>query len=314
MRRVGQHKDKIIRRALELKADAVFFCDTDLILDTTTLASLIATERAVVTAVYFTHWQKQTSETQTSHADPQVWLRHPYLLDGRGMDESEFRGKLVNRELTKVWGFGACTLIQRSVLEAGVDFSPAPDFPQEGMFAGEDRQFSIKCERLHIDAWADPWPDIFHVYHAETDVPQIPAMVGRLHQRHPARCGLGDSVSLRLLALEPIPVGPTQWSHIAPQFVRGRLGALALMPEVEESVYGLERGGKTIVRVHCPVTHPMPFMRGRSRLIEVTLLDCKGFSAAPVIEKELHIQPQSGRVTDLLALAPEQQILIAEPV
>ena len=313
MRRVGANKGKILQRTLALKADAVWLADADLIMDTTTLASLISCERPIVSAVYWTHWSKQPQETVKSYAGPQVWLRHPYLLDGRGMDEAEFRAKLVTRELTRVWGFGACTLIARSVLEAGVDFSPAPDFPQEGLWAGEDRQFCIKCERLHIEAWADPWPDIFHIYHLEDDVPQIENMARRFCNRHPVRAGLGDLVALRLQALEPIPVNNAQWSHLPPQFARGRLGQLPLMPEVEEAVYKLQRGEKTIVRIHAPLSHPAPFMRGHTRLIEVTLLDVKPFGAPPVVERELHIQPHSGAHTDTFAQTDTQRALQLEP-
>ena len=55
MRRVGANKNKIITRALELSVDAIFFADADLILDRTTLASLIAAEKFITTAVYWTH-------------------------------------------------------------------------------------------------------------------------------------------------------------------------------------------------------------------------------------------------------------------
>ena len=311
MQRVGQNKNKILKRTLDLKADAVWFVDADLILDRTTLSSLMACEKPMVTAVYWTVWSKAVNETQPPHAGPQVWLRHPYQLDGRGMDEAEFRQHLINRELTRVWGFGACTLIQRFILEAGVDFSPAPDVPQVGLMAGEDRQFCITAERKHLDAWADPWPDAFHIYHASDDVPQIPGFVERLGMAHPDRAVLGDLVSLRLLAMEPVPQGPN-WAHQPPQYVRGRLGSLPLMPELEEAIYGLHRGEKAVVRIHCPIHHPMPYLRGRSRLIEVTLIDCKPFQASPVIERELYISPQSKRVTDGLALTVEQQHLTEE--
>ena len=312
MRRVGQNKNKILQRALELKADAVFLCDADLILDRTTLASLLATERHLATAVYWTYWNKEGQETRQIHAAPQVWLRHPYGLDGRGMDAAEFRQKLVAKELTRVWGFGACTLIGRRVLEAGIDFSPVPEVPQTGLMAGEDRQFCIKCERGHLEAFADPWPDIFHIYHRADDVPQIPEMVARLGRPHPLHARLGDLVSLRLHALEPIPRTPTQASIYPPHFARGRLGQLSLMPELEEAVYGLARGEKQIVRIHCAAHHPFPFYRGRARLLEMQLIDCKPWGAPPVLEQELYVGSASRTTMDHTDLTTEMHEGIKE--
>ena len=306
MRRVGANKNKILRRALELKADYAFFADSDLIMDTTTLASLIAVEKPIATAVYWTHWQKQRSETQRLYAQPQVWLRHPYMLDGRGMDAAEFLTKLVNREVTRVWGFGACTLINRKVLETGIDFSPALDIPQQGLMAGEDRQYCIKVERGHIDAFADPWPDIFHIYHADQRA-AIPEMVSRLAAPHPTTPAFGALVALRLEALEPLPHANGGWMQIARQFVRGRLGALPLMPELEEAVYGMQRGDVQIVPVHCPVHYTMPYLRGKRRLVRVQLVDTKPLAFPPVLEDELRVSRLSQRMTHEATLTPQQR-------
>lgn len=311
MRRVGANKNKIIRRALELKADALWFADADLILDTTTFASLWATEKPIATAVYWTHWTKRGFETRQIHAAPQVWLTHPYNLSGRGMDEAEFRQKLINRELTQVWGYGACTVIRRAVLEAGINFDPVPDIPQQGLMAGEDRQWCVRAERAHVPAFADPWPDIFHVYHADEHIPQIPEMQKRLSQKHPTKATLGDLVSLKLEALEPVPT-PQGIRGVDRQHIRGRLGTIALMPELEEAVYSLERGQTRIVPVHFPVHHPQPYFRGRRRLIRLTLVDVKPLQYPPVLDAELYVGPRSGRWVDQTTLNDAQHIGIRE--
>lgn len=304
MQRVGLHKNKILKRALELKADACFLVDSDLILDRTVLTSLIALDRPIACAVYWTKWARQVTETGRIWASPQVWLRHPYFLDGRGMDEATFRAKLISRQVTRVWGQGACSLIARRVLEAGIDFSPASEIPQVGLMGGEDRQFCVKAERGHLDMWADPWPDIFHVYHRAEHVTQIPAMLERLGAEHPQSPHVGDLVNLTLTALEPIPT-PQGWSQIAPQPIRGRLGQLPLLPELEEAILGLTRGQETIVPIHFPIHYPMPYLRGRRRLIRVQLVDCKPNSAPPVLEDDLH-QTRSGSVIDLPTLTDQQ--------
>ena len=305
MARVGHNKNRIIQFAVEQKADYLWLADSDLILDRTSLASLLSCERHIVTGVYWTQWSAAKTETGRNDAGPQVWLQHPYQLEGRGMDAAEFRTKLLSRELVRVWGFGANTLIDRKALEAGVSFEFLPDVPMTGLMAGEDRHFSIRCERMHIDAWADCWPDIFHIYHAATDVPKIPAMVERLSQDHPKQPRYGDLVSVRLRALEPIPIGPNRVQQQMPQHVRGRLGQIAVLPEIETAIAGMTRGQTRTVSVHFPIHHPVPFLRGKTRLIEVWLIDTKPFQGPPVVDEELFISPV-GAVMDSASYSAEQ--------
>lgn len=306
MARVGQAKNRILRKAIELKADAVWLVDADLILDKTTLKSLIAADRPVSCGVYWTHWQRATgNESIQLHAGPQVWLNHPYEMNGRGMEDWEFRGKLVRRELTQVWGQGACTLIDRRVVEAGINFDYVPEIPLQGLMAGEDRHFCLWAERGHLPMFADAWPDIFHIYHRPEDELKIPAMLERLGTDHPMTPQLGDLVSLLLQPLEPLPT-PRGMQQLSPHPVRGRLGQIPLMPELEEAVYHLTRGQTVTVRVHCPVSHPIPYYRGRARLYRVTLVDCKPFGHPPVLENEMFVGPKSKAVHDMALLSPQQ--------
>lgn len=296
MARVGHNKNLILRYALENKADFVLLSDADLILDKYVIRSLLDAEKPIATATYWTRWSKRTNENQKIPASPQVWLRHPYQLDGRGMDEAEFRGRLLSREITRVWGFGACTLISRRVLESnGVNFDYLPDVPKDGLMGGEDRHFSIRAERLHIDAYADNWSDIFHIYHADQDVPKIPEMVQRLGRDHPETPSMGDLVSLRLRPLEPLPVAPGRFQNSPTVHVRGRLGSIAMLAQIEEAVHGLKRGEKAIVKTTFPISSPVGYLRGRQRLIEVALLDCKPFGYPPVVEEDLLVGERSGK-------------------
>lgn len=294
MARVGSNKNQILQYALSIKADYVFLCDADLILDKYTVRSLLDCEKPIVTATYWTRWSKKETEGQKAPASPQVWLRHPYFLDGRGQDEAEFRDKLLSRNVQRVWGFGACTLISRRVLDAGLNFDYLPDVPKDGLMGGEDRHFCIRAERMHIDAYADSFPDIFHVYHADRDVPKIPEMVARLARDHPETASRGDLVSLRLRPLEPLPVAPGRVQHSPAIQLRGRLGQIGLLPQIEEAVYELKRGEKKIVKVSFPISSPVGFLRGRQRLIEVSLLDVKPFGYPPVVEDDLLVGPNSG--------------------
>jgi hypothetical protein len=294
MQRVGAAKNRILAHARAIDADYVWFADADLICDPMTLASLLSCETDIATAVYWTRWSQRGTETRKVHAAPQVWLKHPYTLEGNGMAEWEFRERLAKRQLTPVAGYGACTLINRRALEAGVSFAPVPGVPMEGLMAGEDRHFCIRAQQLHLSAVADPWPDIFHIYHLPVDLQRAPEYAARLNrpsladaEHSDVSVQIGDLVNLTLQAVEPIPWGGGGWTAIPPQRIRGRLGALALMPELEEAIYDLSVGESRIVPVHFPVHYEVPAYRGQRRLIRVTLHDAKPFGFAPVLEDEM---------------------------
>lgn len=300
MRRVGAAKDRIIAEARRRDVDFLWFCDADLICDPMTLQSLLATPGPIATAVYWTRWSARAAETREIHAAPQVWLKHPYQLHGAGLQEHEFRSKLANRQLLKVTGYGACTLIGRRALNAGVSFAPVAGVPQHGLMAGEDRQFCIRAQMLHLDGWADAWPDIFHIYHT-TDLAKAPEYAARLNATRQTHATLGDLVNLTIQPVEPIPWAGGGYTAVPPQHVRGRLGTLSLAPELEEVIYDLAVGEHRIVPVHFPVHYDVPFYRGRRRLIRVTLNDTKPLGWAPVLETEILRGTRSGgalRTTD----------------
>lgn len=288
MRRVGAAKDRIIAEARARDVEALWFCDADLICDSTTLLSLLAAPGPITSAVYWTRWSARAIETQPIYAAPQVWLAHPYALAGAGYEEHEFRAKLANRHLFRVAGYGACTLLQRRALDAGVSFAPVPGVPQQGLMAGEDRQFCIRAQQLHLDGWADAWPDVFHIYHP-SDIAKAQGYVERLTQRvlHDSPSYVSCLVNLTIQPIEPVPWQGGGFTSIPAQYVRGRLGALGLAPELEEAVYGLSRGESRIVPVHFPVHYEIPFYRGKRRLIRVTLNDTKPFGFAPTLEDDV---------------------------
>lgn len=288
MRRVGAHKDRIIAEARARNVDALWFCDADLICDTTTLKSLLAAPGPITSAVYFTRWSARAIETQPVWAAPQVWLAHPYQLHGAGLAEHEFRAKLASRQLLKVAGYGACTLLSRRALDAGCSFAPVAGVPQQGLMAGEDRQFCIRAQMLHLDGYADAWPDIFHIYHP-SDIAKAQGYAERLTQRvlHDRPSYVSSLVNVTIQPIEPVPWQGGGFTSIPAQYVRGRLSALGLAPELEEAVLSLSRGESKIVPVHFPVHYEIPFYRGKRRLMRVTLNDTKPMGFAPVLEDDV---------------------------
>jgi len=118
------------------------------------------------------------------------------------MDEATFRSKLVARQLTRVWGQGACSLINRRVLEAGL-ISRRADFPQVGLNAGETEIFA-SSGTIAPDLWRTISPTYFMCITGRRRAPH-PGNAGRLGQVHPQSPKLGDLVNVVLTALEPLP-------------------------------------------------------------------------------------------------------------
>lgn len=287
MQRVGHHKNLILQFAAQKRADYVWLTDADLIMDRTTLWSLYHVNAPVTCAVYWTRWQQTPRGSDALPARPQVWLRQPYELSGRGMEEAEFRRLLTRRAVTQVWGQGACTLLKREVWETGASFAPAEGVPQEGMMAGEDRQFCIRAERLHIAMYADPWPDIYHVYHLPHDLEGAGPYTARLGASHPDHPDHGGLVSLVSQPLEPIPQPNGSLANVGPVALRGRLGQLDLLQDIEDAVLLMKRGETRIVKARCGLDHPIGPYRGQRRLFRVTLVDCKPWGFPPLLEDDL---------------------------
>lgn len=297
MNRVGRIKNGILKATLDGGYDYLWLVDSDLILDKTTFASLFNLQRQVASAVYWTRWN-----SPQLHSGPQVWQAPVYQLGLPHYPEHEFRDDLVNRDLIKVGGLGACTLIARSAIEKGVHFGKPPEFPSGGLWDGEDRHFCEWARRLHVELWADAWPDIFHVYHA-SDAGRIPEMQARLGAPHPEYPMPGHLVSLKMQNLE---------DGIGPIWVRCKLGDGTLLPEIEARLMGMKRGETAIVRTHFPVTFPTVKTQtgtrqlgGTVKLVQVELVDAKPFGLPPVVEDEFHAN--AGVVQDATLITPVQQ-------
>ena len=288
---MAQNKQLLFDKAVREDYDYVWICDTDLILDRTTLWSMYYANVPVVAAVYWTRWQADQEDAQ-----PQVWMQHPYQLTGRGVAYGELRRSLIDKQLVRVWGLGACMLVGTDVLTRGVRYWPLlPELVQAGgMMAGEDRTFCVLCERAHVEMYADAWPDIYHVYRPE-DEQHIDNHVHEFEVTYEQAAlypTYGDYVSLQAVPLED--------AHIPdPVIVRGRVGQLKLLPELEAAVLSMQQGDRRLLRLNYPTDYELaqtfgdgpPFQyAGHSRVVEFTLVDHKPNSVAPVLRGDvIHI-------------------------
>lgn len=163
--KVAGYKNALIAAALQLNYDALFLIDSDLLLHPSVLTRLVNTGKDIVSEIFWTRWQPE------SRLLPQVWMSDNYNLyenkngaslteEQQRIAEMEFLDKLREPGLYEVGGLGACTLIRRNVLEAGVHFGQIPNVT----FWGEDRHFCIRAAAMGFSLYVDTYYPAFHLY------------------------------------------------------------------------------------------------------------------------------------------------------
>jgi len=270
---LAKQKQKLLDYAVENKFDFIFLVDTDLLLDRSTLKSALSTKKGLISSVFWTQWQNGNPDS----LGPQVWLRNPYNQQGMGMSQGVFWKRLVDRKITRIYGGGACHLVHKSSLEKDIRYYPRlPGLPNDGMWQGEDRTFAILAQQLHQHQFADPWPDIFHAYHQHQRTDEALQNVFYALSGPPQTYAkYGDLVNFTLESLEE----PALKDKFFP--VRGRLGGLEMVPNLEALLLELPVGESAIHEVAFPFWWPEG--AGKKRLIRVNLIDAKPYGFHPVL-------------------------------
>ncbi len=273
---LARHKQKILDKAKSEYYDYVWIVDTDLVLDPSTLASALSLKEPVVSSVFWTPWQRG------AQAMPQVWLAQPYAQEGKGMSAGEFWDKLSRRKVLPVAGGGACMLVERAALEKAHYWPRLEGLPSGEMWQGEDRTFSILCERRHVAHVADGWPDIAHMYHPEDRATErLEVAVEVLGAPRQERTSYGDLVNFTLESLDD----PGLLGRTFP--VRGRLGGLWLVPEIESALLDMKVGQQRFLEIAFPVTWPLEELRGKQRVVMLRLVDAKPFGFPPRLSENM---------------------------
>ena len=129
------------QRALQGGYDYLFSVDTDLVLHPDTLRVLLETGKDIVSELFWTNG----------------WCNAWMYDQSAGMDKAWLVPGLYQVGMT-----GACILISRRVLEAGVDYSAIPNICN--VLWGEDRHFCIRAACNGFELWTDThcMPD--HLY------------------------------------------------------------------------------------------------------------------------------------------------------
>ncbi|MEC0233636.1 methyltransferase domain-containing protein [Paenibacillus kribbensis] len=163
--KVAGFKNRLIEYALQHHYDALFLVDSDLVLHSRTLCRLIETEKDIVSEIFWTRWQPDGALL------PQVWVSDEYNLFHREEGEVLSAEERAHRELHfihqlhipglyEVGGLGACTLIRRRALEAGVHFGKIKNVS----YWGEDRHFSIRAAAYGFPLFVDTHYPAMHLY------------------------------------------------------------------------------------------------------------------------------------------------------
>lgn len=172
--KVAGFKNMMIQFALKDEYDYLFLIDSDLILHPATLESLIKAKKDIISEVFWTKWQPHFPEL------PQVWLFDQYEQYPKKRNESLTSDELTSRHRSfieqikipgvyEVGGLGACTLISKNALQAGVNFEEIKNVS----FWGEDRHFCIRAAALGFKLYVDTNYPAYHIYR-ESDLNGIP--------------------------------------------------------------------------------------------------------------------------------------------
>ena len=166
--RIIIYKDDIIKEALDKNFDYLFFVDSDIVLNPDTVKHLISLNKDIVSNVFWTSWNP------ADEIAPQVWLQDEsnyyirnwdveYTKEEKKQMKIDFVEQLKIPGLYEVGGLGACTLISKNAINAGVSFKLIDNVS----FWGEDRHFCIRAMALGFKLYVDTVMPAYHIYREE---------------------------------------------------------------------------------------------------------------------------------------------------
>ncbi|BCW95455.1 MAG: glycosyltransferase [Fimbriimonadales bacterium] len=164
--RLAAIKDGMLHAALQHDYDYVFLVDSDLVLHPQTLRRMVSCQRDILAQVFWTVWSHDKPPL------PNVWYADHYNLYRVRRKQTLERDEQVRRTeaflsalafysgVYRVSGLGACTLISRRAIEAGVGFSEL----RGSLHTGEDRHLCLRAESLGLRLFADATLPPLHLY------------------------------------------------------------------------------------------------------------------------------------------------------
>ncbi len=163
--RVAYNKNLIMQECRTGGYDYLLLVDSDLLLHADTLLHLMASNKDIISEIFWTQFQADSMEL------PNVWLKDSYTLYSAQRGEQLSPEEIMQRTqdfLTmlrqpgtyRVGGLGACTLFSRRSLQAGVNYDEIYNLS----LWGEDRHLCVRAAALGFELWADTCFPCYHIY------------------------------------------------------------------------------------------------------------------------------------------------------
>ncbi len=162
--KVTTYKNKMIEYCIQEKYDYLFLIDSDVIIDRRAILQLLSDDVEIVSNIYWQQCQRNGGLTPQCFWIPDIYIQEKSFNVLYPFEESHkirmaaFK-KLKEPGLHLVDGLGACTMIKRSALEKGVDFTPIYNLK----ILGEDRPFCIRAGALGISLYVDTNYPAYHL-------------------------------------------------------------------------------------------------------------------------------------------------------
>lgn len=145
-------KNMLIKIMLQQNFDYIFYVDSDLMLHKNTLVDLFEADKDMISEIFWTKWQKDGKEEEM----PNAWHYDHY-----GFILEELQKLRHIKGYHRVGMTGACTLIKRKVLEAGVNWNMIPNL---SITQWEDRAFCVKTTVAGFEIWTSNNYPAIHIY------------------------------------------------------------------------------------------------------------------------------------------------------
>lgn len=148
-------KNKAIAYAIQHDYDALFLVDADLVLHPSTLSHLNFLNKDFVFELFWTMF------TDADFVKPNCWDVHSWVYTN-----PDTILQLKEPGTYKVGAGGACTLVSKNALEAGVNFTRISNMP----YNGEDRHICTRAEVLGFDIYIDSHYPAYHIHDPKNHV------------------------------------------------------------------------------------------------------------------------------------------------
>lgn len=153
LKHVTKMKNIFLDMVKQQNFDYFFLVDSDLILHEETLLHLVRQQKQIISEVFWTKWLPEQEE------QPNAWI-----YDFYGFDRPERLMAWKRKSVFEVGMTGACILIHKDVIHAGVNYTPIHNISFSNW---EDRAFCIRASVAGFKIYMDTNFPAVHLYRKE---------------------------------------------------------------------------------------------------------------------------------------------------